>query len=160
MEFRLVRVDLVAVGACSRDYATLIGDYERRVSRYTRYTAHELKGEPLQHGTERAAQIEGRRVAAALDAIERSTATPTTIVACDRDGHQLDTQQVASLFTAQPHLCLVIGGAAGLQRELLDRSDHTIAFGAITLPHQLARLVVVEQLYRSLRIARGEPYHH
>jgi 23S rRNA (pseudouridine1915-N3)-methyltransferase len=54
-------------------------------------------------------------------------------------------------------VCLVVGGAFGLQ---LDRTDHRLSLGPMTLPHQLARVVLLEQLYRAHRILAGEPYHH
>lgn len=53
----------------------------------------------------------------------------------------------------------LIGGAVGLDDELLDRADHRWSLGALTLPHELARVIVVEQLYRGFTILRGEPYH-
>ena len=54
-------------------------------------------------------------------------------------------------------LCFVVGGAYGLD---LERTDHRLSFGPATLPHQLARVVLVEQLYRAHKILAGEPYHH
>ena len=53
--------------------------------------------------------------------------------------------------------CFVIGGAFGLQ---LDRADHRLSLGPMTLPHQLARVVLLEQLFRAHKILAGEPYHH
>jgi 23S rRNA (pseudouridine1915-N3)-methyltransferase len=57
-------------------------------------------------------------------------------------------------------LCFCIGGADGLPQALRARAAHVIAFGRITLPHRLARVVLLEQLYRAYTIRRGEPYHH
>ncbi len=54
-------------------------------------------------------------------------------------------------------LCFVIGGAYGLE---LDKPDHTLSFGPMTLPHQMARVVLLEQIYRAHKILAGEPYHH
>ena len=54
-------------------------------------------------------------------------------------------------------VCFVIGGADGIE---LDRGDERLSFGPMTLPHQLARVVLVEQLYRAHKILAGEPYHH
>lgn len=160
MDFRLVRADIVVVGAPSREYAALIGDYEQRLGRYTKLTVHELKGAPLQRGEAHVLAAERDRLVVMLESISASTSGSTTIVACDSRGRQLDTPALAGLFVGAAHLVLVIGGAFGLHPDVVAMAQQRIAFGAITLPHQLARLVATEQLYRSMRIARGEPYHH
>ena len=57
------------------------------------------------------------------------------------------------------YLAFVIGGASGVAPEVAARANERLSLGAITLPHQLARVVLLEQLYRAFRISRGEPYH-
>ena len=57
------------------------------------------------------------------------------------------------------HLVFVIGGSLGLAKEVLDRADEKISFSAMTFPHQLMRVILLEQIYRSYRIMNGEPYH-
>ncbi len=77
------------------------------------------------------------------------------------DGDELDSEGFAR-FIAQRRmsrrdLCFVIGGPYGLE---LERADHRLSLGRLTLPHQLARVVLLEQLYRAHKIIAGEPYHH
>ena len=57
------------------------------------------------------------------------------------------------------HLCFIIGGSLGLSRAVLSRADEHLSFSRMTFPHQLMRVILLEQLYRSFRIMRGEPYH-
>ena len=77
-------------------------------------------------------------------------------------GEAMDTMAFSRWVQARREaaidVCFVIGGAYGLDE--LDRADHRLSLGPMTLPHQLARVVLLEQLYRAHRILAGEPYHH
>ena len=159
MEVHLVRADLVVVGSLSADVARIADDYERRLSRYVKLHVHELKAEATQRGEAVVLKAEGERFAEALDRIERQVAEQTTYVALDSRGEHLTTEQLTERWLDARHLVLLIGGTMGLPPEVLERAKHRVAFGRITLPHQLARVVATEQLYRAFRIARGEPYH-
>ena len=84
--------------------------------------------------------------------------------ALDERGAQLSSEELAQRLQKQMNagesgITLVIGGADGLSRELVGRADFVWSLGRLTLPHRLARLIVLEQLYRALSILRGEPYH-
>jgi 23S rRNA (pseudouridine1915-N3)-methyltransferase len=86
------------------------------------------------------------------------------IVALDRSGVQRSSKQIAELVRereerAPQRTAFVLGGPHGLDETLLAEADLTWSIGKLTLPHQLARVVVVEQLYRAFTILRGEPYH-
>jgi 23S rRNA (pseudouridine1915-N3)-methyltransferase len=76
-------------------------------------------------------------------------------------GRQLDSRGFARFLEerrmSRRDLCFVIGGAFGVE---LERTDHQLSLGPMTLPHQLARVVLLEQLYRAHKIIAGEPYHH
>jgi 23S rRNA (pseudouridine1915-N3)-methyltransferase len=79
----------------------------------------------------------------------------------DREGEALDSVAFSRFLEARRQagvdLCFVVGGPFGLE---LDGVDHRLSLGAITLPHQLARVVLLEQLYRAHKILAGEPYHY
>ena len=79
----------------------------------------------------------------------------------DRDGRELDSEAFARLLEERRQdgrdLCFVIGGPFGLE---LPHVDHRLSLGPMTLPHQLARVVLLEQLYRAHKILAGEPYHY
>jgi 23S rRNA (pseudouridine1915-N3)-methyltransferase len=155
----LVRADLVVVGSLSAELARVAQDYERRLTRYVKLHVHELRAEPTARGEAVVLRAEGERFHEALDRLERQSAEPTTLVALDARGQQATTEQLAEQWLGARHLVVAIGGTMGLPREVLDRTRQHVAFGRITLPHQMARVVATEQLYRSFRIARGEPYH-
>jgi len=89
---------------------------------------------------------------------------PGLIIALDERGRQLGSEAFATrLATARDsgtgHASLIIGGADGLSEEIRDRADITVAFGALTIPHQIVRALVLEQLYRAMTIISGHPYH-
>jgi len=116
-----------------------------------------VKDEPLDRGTP--AEIrrrEGERLLGALDG--------WTVVALDRAGRAIDSEGLAALVgrleeVPPQRTAFVIGGAEGLDAAVLERAAERLALGAITLPHQLARVVAAEQLYRALAIRAGLPYH-
>jgi 23S rRNA (pseudouridine1915-N3)-methyltransferase len=85
------------------------------------------------------------------------------LVALDRDGKALDSVQWSRWLDERRlearDICLMIGGPAGLPAQALDAAQERISLGPPTLPHQLARIVVLEQLFRAAKILAGEPYH-
>lgn len=103
----------------------------------------------VEHATER----EARDLTARL---ERGA-----VIALDRKGTSWTSEQIASRFEAWATPCaqFVLGGPCGLHRSALERADHVWSLGAPTLPHELARVVVAEQLFRAMTILRGVPYH-
>ena len=161
MQLQLIKVDLVVVGSLAADVAPLVADYERRLTRYVRLDVHEVKAEPTARGEAVVLRAEGERIAKVLDRVAPpGSGQSTRIVALDSRGTQATTEQLVELWLgAATHLVLLIGGTMGLPPEIASRAHERVAFGRITLPHQLARLVTTEQLYRTFRIARGEPYH-
>jgi len=157
MEQRLTRIDLVVVGGASQSYQRLLDDYERRIAARTKLAVRELKGVPLRDGPERSRDAEGERILAALSKVERPQ---SRVIVCDPDGRSLTTEQYVELVVGSEHPIFIVGGAAGIARAVHERSRTTVSLGPHTMPHQLARLVLTEQIYRALTIARGEPYHH
>ncbi|MCU4178587.1 23S rRNA (pseudouridine(1915)-N(3))-methyltransferase RlmH [Bosea sp. BH3] len=91
-------------------------------------------------------------------------AQPGLLIALDERGRQLGSDAFASRIAAARdagtgHASLVIGGADGLSDEIRERAELTLAFGALTIPHQIVRALVLEQLYRAMTIIAGHPYH-
>lgn len=91
-------------------------------------------------------------------------ALPGLVIALDERGRQLGSEAFASRIAAARdagtgHASLIIGGADGLSEEIRDKADITLAFGALTIPHQIVRALVLEQLYRAMTIIAGHPYH-
>ena len=136
-----------------------VADYEARIARYLPFTTVELKEEKAGKGeTARAREGEGRRL---LEKIPPQA----FVVVLDERGAGLPSERFSEflgrhMLTATPEVVLVIGGAYGLSEAVRQRADLLLSLSAMTLPHQLARLVLVEQLYRALTILRNEPYHN
>jgi len=101
-------------------------------------------------------RLEGERLEAAMP-------NDATVVALTRAGRRLTSRQFATQVdrwrTAARDVAFVIGGAEGLATPLVERAETTLSLSSMTLPHEIARLVLLEQLYRAGTIARGEPYH-
>lgn len=147
---------LIAVGRLRRSLRPPCDDYLRRVNRYGPIVERELReGPPARPAAERRA-IEGERVLAAVP--DRAT-----LVALDASGTAWTSEQLAAQLdrwrlAARP-VALAIGGATGHDSAVLKRADQLWSLGPLTLAHELARLVVLEQWYRAWTILRGEPYH-
>ncbi len=94
----------------------------------------------------------------------QSTERARALIALDETGRQLSSANFADQLGAwrddgRPAAIFMIGGADGLQADVRDQSDLVLAFGRITLPHQIARAVLMEQIYRAMTILAGHPYH-
>lgn len=116
-----------------------------------------VKDEPLDRGT--AAEVRRREGARLLDALDGWTG-----IALDRAGRAVSSEDLAALVvryeeTPPQRTAFVIGGAEGLDAPVLAACRERLSLGAVTLPHQLARVVAAEQLYRALAIRAGLPYH-
>jgi 23S rRNA (pseudouridine1915-N3)-methyltransferase len=150
---------IIAVVGKPRDanLAGAIGEYETRAGRYWPLEIHEVREEPSRSGTaDLVREREGSRL---LAAIPRGA----QVVACALRGKQMTSEEFSKWLQrereAARDLALVIGGAFGLGDAVMARAVGTLALAPWTLPHELARLVLAEQLYRAGAIVRGEPYH-
>jgi 23S rRNA (pseudouridine1915-N3)-methyltransferase len=154
-----VKLALVAVGRAKGALADPIQEYEMRVRRYFSFEAVEVKETAATRGKTPGQVMEGegeRLLSRVPDGFE--------LVALHREGDSWSSERLATYLAqlqlgAQPGLAFVIGGALGLAPAVLDRADRLLSLSSMTLPHELARLVLTEQLYRAGTILRGEPYH-
>jgi 23S rRNA (pseudouridine1915-N3)-methyltransferase len=151
-----VELLVVAVGKLRPYYRQAADDYVRRLKRYAIIREQEVR-EASKSPTPGAQRIEE---AARLEA---RIPEGSTMVALGREGTGWSSRELARqlqrwLLTARP-LALVIGGSEGLEPALLARAAARWSLGPLTLPHELARVVVLEQLYRAFTILRGERYH-
>jgi 23S rRNA (pseudouridine1915-N3)-methyltransferase len=136
--------------------ATAIADYEARARRYWPLHVVEVKDEPVRGGnSDVSRRREGERLGAAIG--------DAHIVACEVGGRRMSSLEFAAWAQARREaatdLAFVIGGAYGLAEEISRKAATRLSFSPWTLPHELARLVLAEQLYRAGTIVRGEPYH-
>jgi 23S rRNA (pseudouridine1915-N3)-methyltransferase len=152
-----MRLRVVAVG---RDrsglYAPAIEEYAKRLGRYVKFELVEVPEARKHAGTAQAKEEEAEALLAKLAPRER-------VVALDERGAEWTSvafaERVRRWTEGGRDVALVIGGSDGLSRAVLDRAEEKLALSQMTLAHRLARLVLVEQLYRAMTILRGEPYH-
>ena len=137
--------------------AGAIREYETRASRYWPLHIHEVREEPARSGSaDLVREREGERLLAALP-------PGAQVIACDVNGRAMTSEQFATwlqqLRERARDVAIVIGGAYGLGEVVRARAASSLALAPWTLPHELARLVLAEQLYRAGSILRSEPYH-
>jgi 23S rRNA (pseudouridine1915-N3)-methyltransferase len=148
---------LIVVGRARGPLAAAAEEYERRIARYARLDVVEVRDEPLQHRSP--AEVLAREAERITERIGDDR-----LIAFDREGISIDSERFAELLregleTPPGRLSFVIGGAVGLAPTLMERASLRLSLGSFTLPHQLARVVAGEQIYRAFTIIRGEPYH-
>jgi 23S rRNA (pseudouridine1915-N3)-methyltransferase len=151
-------VHVVAVGRV-RDAALreACNAYATRIGRYQRFELREVReGGRKERDAAAARQLEGR---ALLDAVPPGS----HIVALSRGGEAKTSEELAGLIERWRELArdvaFVVGAAHGLDQAVLDGAHLRLALSDMTLPHELARLALLEQIYRAMTILRGEPYH-
>lgn len=151
-----MEIAVLAVGKLRSYYREACDDYAGRLKRYISFKEHEIK--EASHSPTAASQLaeEAKRLQARL-------ALDATLVALTREGSSWSTRDVATqlerwLLAARP-VALVVGGSRGLDSAVVARAALRWSLGPLTLPHELARVVVFEQLYRGFTILKGEPYH-
>jgi len=135
-----VRIIVVAVGRLRPPFADDVQHYKKLLARHTRLELTEVRED---------------------EQVARRIPERTFVSLLDREGEELDSIAFSRFLEARRQsgmdLCFVIGGPYGLE---LPHVEHRLSLGALTLPHQLARVVLLEQLYRAHKILAGEPYHY
>lgn len=158
-----MNIKIISVGKLKEKYLIQgIQEYIKRLQGYTKIQLVEVADEKAPENlseTEIALvkEKEGKRILAKVRDTE-------FLFALAIEGKNLSSEafakQIDQLTTqGKSNLTFVIGGSLGLSAEVLQRSNAQLSFGNMTYPHQLMRLILVEQIYRSFRINRGEPYH-
>jgi 23S rRNA (pseudouridine1915-N3)-methyltransferase len=148
-----LKVKIIAVGKGEPAFSTLEADYQKRAK------AFPIELIEVKHfGEDQAAR---KKEAAALLS---KTPEKYTVIALDERGELFTSQTFAKIFSdaqqrSTPGLVFLIGGASGHDPSIKERADRLISLSSLTLPHKLARLLLIEQLYRASSMIRGEPYH-
>lgn len=158
-----MHIQVVTVGKLKEKYLTQgINEYLKRLSAYAKVHIIEVADEKAPENLSPAEETqvkarEGERILAAVK-------PDAYVIALAIDGARWSSEQLAGeldrLATyGRSSVAFVIGGSLGLADAVLARADQRLSFGAMTYPHQVMRLLLLEQVYRSFRINRGEPYH-
>ena len=153
------RATVVAVGRLKGWAAEGCEDYLSRLRRYFRAEVSEVPEEDMnRRSTNEVLATEGERLLGRIPA-------GAYVIALDREkGKPLSSEDLARRLgslgvSGRSHVAFVLGGPLGLSQEVLDRAQERLSLGNITLPHALARIVLLEQLYRAVKIERREKYH-
>jgi 23S rRNA (pseudouridine1915-N3)-methyltransferase len=156
MQFRLVVVGKVREKWLQQG----IQEYSRRLGRHGKIFIEEVPDQPCPSGSfqqQQALQREGEQILARIR-------PRSYVIALDIKGRSLDSPGLAAMFhnlalqgISEATFC--IGGSMGLCQDVLNRADYRLSFSAFTFPHQLMRLILLEQLYRACKINAGETYH-
>jgi 23S rRNA (pseudouridine1915-N3)-methyltransferase len=153
-----MRLRIVAVGRLKEPHwKAACAEYLKRLRPYANVEVIEVADRDIGPDTARAVAAEGADLL-------RSVAQGSRVVALDLGGRETTSEELAAhlaelMVRGTSDVTFVIGGSAGLAPEVLARADERLALSRMTLPHQLARVVLLEQVYRAFRIMRNEPYH-
>jgi len=137
-----------------------IENYEKRISRYTRYESiviPDIKNTSSMPPA-KVKQKEGEKILSMLK-------NDDYVVLLDEHGRVYSTLEMASflrntMVSAKKRLVFIIGGAWGFHEDVINRADHLLSLSMLTFSHQLVRVIFTEQLYRVLSVNAGDPYHH
>lgn len=158
-----MHVEVIAVGKIKERYWTdAIKEYQKRLSAYVTLTLHEVADEPAPESMSDAERMQVLEREA--DRIDKLMRPRDGIVLLDIAGKSLSSDKWSETYASLlgegfGRLVFVVGGSNGVHPALQEKARFRWSFGPLTLPHQLARVVLLEQLYRGIRIMRGEPYH-
>lgn len=158
-----MKITLVTVGKIKEKYLRdAVSEYVKRLSKYCKLevieTADEKTPDHAGAAMEEAVRAkEGERI---LKYIREDA----FVITLEIPGKQLTSEELAEKIETlgvqgKSHIIFVIGGSIGLGKKVLDRADFALSFSKMTFPHQLMRVILLEQIYRSFRIINGEPYH-
>ena len=158
-----MNITLVTVGKIKEKYfRDAIAEYQKRLSKYCRLEIVEVADEttPDKASATEEAQIRQREAARILKAVrDNAYCIALTIDGKKRDSVNLATHIEQLGLSGKSNLVFVIGGSLGLHDSVVQRADETLSFSELTFPHQLMRVILLEQIYRCFRIINNEPYH-
>ena len=158
-----MNINIVCVGKIKEKYLKLgIDEFKKRLSKYCKLDVIELDDEKAPENLSDKEMLmikdkEGKKILSKVKA-------NSYVIALAIDGKNLSSEELADTMSklavrGSSHITFIIGGSLGLSNEVLSRADYKLSFSKMTFPHQLMRLILLEQVYRAYRINNGEPYH-
>ena len=151
-----MKINIVCVGKIKEKFFTdAINEYLKRITRFAELKIIEVDESSKLTNLEQKSKAEGEKL------LQKSSGI---LIALDGRGKLLSSPEMADYIhkkeiQGESVITFIIGGSNGLSKEVLDKADLILSFGKITFPHQLFRVVLVEQIYRALTIIEGLPYH-
>ena len=146
-------IKIICVGKIKEYYLKeAIEDYKKRLSKYTKLKIIEIKDEQ----NDKSLQLEAGNIKKYLDSKD-------FIITLEIEGEELRSEELANLIDkkliTKPNITFIIGGSNGLDKSIKETSDFKLSFSKLTFPHQLFRVILLEQIYRSFKILSNETYH-
>ncbi|PQD95979.1 23S rRNA (pseudouridine(1915)-N(3))-methyltransferase RlmH [Pradoshia eiseniae] len=158
-----MNISIVTVGKLKEKYLKQgIEEYSKRLSAYAKIDIIEIPDEkaPETLSEQEMLQVKGKEGERILSKIPDDA----HVIALAIEGKMKSSEELAETLDklatyGKSKIAFVIGGSLGLSKDVMKRANDTLSFSRMTFPHQLMRLILVEQVYRAFRINRGEPYH-
>ena len=158
-----MRITLVTVGKIKEKYLRdAVAEYVKRLGKYCKLEIIEVADEKTQ---ERASETEEMAVRSKEgERILKHVKEDAYVITLEIQGNQISSEELADKIEGlgvqgKSHVVFIIGGSIGLGMEVMKRSDYALSFSRMTFPHQLMRVILLEQIYRGFRIFNGVPYH-
>ena len=158
-----MNITVIAIGKLKEKYWTdAVKEYSKRLGSYCTLNIVELKESPLRANPS-AADEEAVKIAEGNDILSRIKPTDF-VITLEIKGKGLSSEQLADkiedlAINGRSSIVFVIGGSLGLSADVSKRSDFKLSFSAMTFPHQMMRVILLEQVYRAFKIIRNEAYH-
>ena len=158
-----MRITIICVGKLKEKYwKDAVAEYSKRLGKYCKLDIIEVADEKAPENMskaeeERVCQKEGERILKAIK--EDSFVTALAIKAKMLSSEELAEQIQKDTIQGISHMVFLIGGSLGLSKEVMDRANRAVSFSLMTFPHQMMRVILLEQIYRAMRIIKKEPYH-
>ena len=158
----MLKIKIIAVGKLGEQaLSALASEYAKRLGRYCSLEIAEVADERVSARDSEATIL--RRLSDEAGRVLERLRTEAYVVALDIKGKSIDSvefsQKINTLAGSYPEIIFIIGGSHGLHPDVLARSDYILSLSRLTFPHQLTRLILLEQLYRSFKIINNETYH-
>ena len=158
-----MKITLVTVGKIKEKYLeAAIAEYSKRLGRYCRLEIVQVADEKTPDNASETLETNIKNKEA--ERLLKYIRDDAYLITLEIKGKQLTSEELAQKIDTlgvqgTSHIIFVIGGSLGLGEEVLKRSNYALSFSKMTFPHQLMRVILLEQIYRSFRIIKGEPYH-
>ena len=158
-----MKITILTVGKIKEKYLRdAIAEYSKRLSRYAKLEIIDVADEKTPDNASETVETNIKNKEA--DRLLKYIRDDAYLITLEIKGKQLTSEELAQKIDTlgvqgTSHIIFVIGGSLGLGEEVLKRSNYALSFSKMTFPHQLMRVILLEQIYRSYRIISGEPYH-
>ena len=158
-----MKITVITVGKIKEKYLKdAISEYSKRLSKYCKLEIIEVADEKTPDNASEVVEDSIRSKEA--ERILKYIKDDAYIITLEIGGNQLSSEELADKIDklgvqGTSHIVFIIGGSIGLGKEVLNKSNYALSFSKMTFPHQLMRVILLEQVYRSYRIISNEPYH-